>query len=763
MLQSVASEEESVVPVSSIRWSHDSVRVVFQDGCLVATMLKELLDGDLLPHQIPQIDVFEDGGVLYAWSGNRRLWVLKEFERLRRVEVKVQVKKKVTKLSRKSPKFSTTNDGESVTFFSQSRADCFPSMSFALAAINPPTAPTMWDVELGNEIRRSSGSALWKLQRIGELGGWLEAPPSSLEDYLHGKPYLFTVVDFVVTLTGCMEALTLLGLDAGPHLKISSLESLEQDGTGVRDGDPSECQFAEAEIWDGFTESSLEEALRSVCAPQPLSLFAIPELVGLRNNPDTCQLVLSFLKRRSNIFSLSSSVFGHSVSLIDSPPRHTEKYGLGGNDSKDEPDTSMPQNHVADRSEARASEVLNSLSSHLCSVINEAGGRLSLDRLEWDQVCMAQFASQVDLEKYLEEQPHFLIWVSEGGKMVSTVSADTRQPGGQAGAFRMLLPSRLNSEISREVLEILQSTAHRLLYRADSSMKVALRSGWLEPAMLPSTVLCQKDLDDLAKRLGWRKLPGLVPIPGSPHRAHFKSSDSDRLRSITIHVGRYLPGLWSKAGDLLDAGSTIFVGPAGCGKTTILRDVAVNMSKELQVLVLDFLGHLADMESSPDLDYQCWGSGSEAQTIREAIDEHVPEVIVAEFPDTYSALRAGRVCAEAGVRLACSVRSNLRFLVESFVHAYSGSQQVRDLACLTFPFASAVQLSRQMDEWDIYRDAPAVVCSMGRCRLPTCDIHQGFASQHVAGDVGSLAEMKDTAATSLAVPEADFPIGLLDD
>lgn len=45
----------------------------------------------------------------------------------------------------------------------------------------------------------------------------------------------------------------------------------------------------------------------------------------------------------------------------------------------------------------------------------------------------------------------------------------------------------------------------------------------------------------------------------------------------------YLPGLWSKAGDLLDAGSTIFVGPAGCGKTTILRDVAVNMSKELQV------------------------------------------------------------------------------------------------------------------------------------------------------------------------------------
>lgn len=127
------------------------------------------------------------------------------------------------------------------------------------------------------------------------------------------------------------------------------------------------------------------------------------------------------------------------------------------------------------------------------------------------------------------------------------------------GAFRMLLPSRLNVDISTEVLEILQSSAHRLLYRTDAPMKamvvsvvwrflkdvrvrlrnpqvtslslwiifhisylksvgaavfwgstasiigrprqVALRSGWLDPRKLPSTVLCQKDLDEMARRL----------------------------------------------------------------------------------------------------------------------------------------------------------------------------------------------------------------------------------------------------------------------
>jgi hypothetical protein len=44
------------------------------------------------------------------------------------------------------------------------------------------------------------------------------------------------------------------------------------------------------------------------------------------------------------------------------------------------------------------------------------------------------------------------------------------------GAFRMLLPSRLNVDISTEVLEILQSSAHRLLYRTDAPMKAMVVS-----------------------------------------------------------------------------------------------------------------------------------------------------------------------------------------------------------------------------------------------------------------------------------------------
>ncbi|CAK9058279.1 unnamed protein product [Durusdinium trenchii] len=151
------------------------------------------------------------------------------------------------------------------------------------------------------------------------------------------------------------------------------------------------------------------------------------------------------------------------------------------------------------------------------------------------------------------------------------------------------------------------------------------------------------------------------------------------------------------------------------------------MSRQFQVLVVDFSGHLADISlHSEDLGYvqAKIASEMEMEAVRLAIEAHVPEVIVAEFSSTYSALQAGRVCDEAGVRLACSVRSNVRYLVDAFVHWYTGRPEMRELGCLNFPFPSAVVLSRQSPEWEVLTDAPGTVCGMAAGRLPACDKHQ---------------------------------------
>ena len=69
--------------------------------------------------------------------------------------------------------------------------------------------------------------------------------------------------------------------------------------------------------------------------------------------------------------------------------------------------------------------------------------------------------------------------------------------------------------------------------------------------------------------------------PASHSNSCFANVETTRLPWFDLTDWGYLEGLWDKAQDL--DGSTVFVGPAGCGKTTILRDAAVNMSKELQV------------------------------------------------------------------------------------------------------------------------------------------------------------------------------------
>ena len=225
-------DEEIEVLASRIRWSHDCIKVTFRDERLVVVMLQELLDGTLLTHQIPQFEVLEHEGDLYAWTGNRRLWVLREFEKLSGKEVRIKVKKLPFKLPTKSPKFTTTTEGKSVTFFTYTRNDGFPSMSFALAAVSPTTAPSPWDVEVGSCLRTDS-LPLRTIEALGEAGAWQESKPSgALKDYFLQKSHLFSIshgmVDDVVGLSNCIDCLRELR-SCLPSLSSSSQDGLQED------------------------------------------------------------------------------------------------------------------------------------------------------------------------------------------------------------------------------------------------------------------------------------------------------------------------------------------------------------------------------------------------------------------------------------------------------------------------------------------------------------------------------------------------------
>ena len=96
------------------------------------------------------------------------------------------------------------------------------------------------------------------------------------------------------------------------------------------------------------------------------------------------------------------------------------------------------------------------------------------------------------------------------------------------------------------------------------------------------------------------------------------------------------------------------------------------------------------------------------------------QLIVAEFSSFELALEAGRLCSESGVLLCCSVRGSFRGMVETF--ARQDSRDQRDVACLSFPFATTLTLSRNGKAQGV-KDVPAAVCRADPRRLPPCGKH----------------------------------------
>jgi len=127
--------------VDSIRWAHDSINVRFSSHALLVDLLLEMLCDQIQPEALEPIDVVKDVGnsKLYALDGNRRLWVLKELQRLTKetVHVPARIKHGITSESRAvARRFTSRNDGARIKFrLSAYGEEQYNSMLEALSAL----------------------------------------------------------------------------------------------------------------------------------------------------------------------------------------------------------------------------------------------------------------------------------------------------------------------------------------------------------------------------------------------------------------------------------------------------------------------------------------------------------------------------------------------------------------------------------------------------------------------------------------------------
>mmetsp|Transcript_15581 Transcript_15581/g.36743 ORF Transcript_15581/g.36743 Transcript_15581/m.36743 type:complete len:616 (+) Transcript_15581:79-1926(+) len=153
--------ERRPIPVEEIRWSQETIGIRFRDGTLLFDTLQQMLDGKIKPEVLPtfRVVLFEDN--LFAVTGNRRLWVLRAYQRLSGKPVSVIAECHPPKAMESrwcQRRYSTSNCGEKIWFVCKSFADrTYESMQDALwAASQRKEAQTLAKLEAAVEAKEQT-------------------------------------------------------------------------------------------------------------------------------------------------------------------------------------------------------------------------------------------------------------------------------------------------------------------------------------------------------------------------------------------------------------------------------------------------------------------------------------------------------------------------------------------------------------------------------------------------------------------------------
>ncbi len=205
-------------------------------------------------------------------------------------------------------------------------------------------------------------------------------------------------------------------------------------------------------------------------------------------------------------------------------------------------------------------------------------------------------------------------------------------------------------------------------------LEVVLDLGRVPEARYPGRVLPlggdaieRSDLAAVLQRLGPFGGDNRAGIERTLHRISAIRNRTGDVVGLTCRVGRAVFGTVAMVRDLLDTGqSLLLMGRPGVGKTTALREIARVLADDLQrrVVVIDTSNEIA---GDGDIPHPAIGRARRMQVARpelqhqvmiEAVENHMPEVIVIDEIGTELEAQAARTIAERGVMLVATAHGN---------------------------------------------------------------------------------------------------------
>src|SRR5947199_345374 len=175
------------------------------------------------------------------------------------------------------------------------------------------------------------------------------------------------------------------------------------------------------------------------------------------------------------------------------------------------------------------------------------------------------------------------------------------------------------------------------------------------------------DLEYVVERIGEFGDDNRAGIERTLHRISAMRNRKGKVVGLTCRIGRAVLGSIALIRDIVEQGQSILIlGRPGVGKTTLLREIARVLADEAnkRVVVVDTSNEIA---GDGDIPHPGIGRARRMQVARtaeqhavmiEAVENHMPQVIVIDEIGTELEAAAARTIAERGVQLVATAHGN---------------------------------------------------------------------------------------------------------